>query len=703
MSRLHTIRNRHKDTRSSQWALPISLSCARSSHGNAIYPSTSSTFVFFRSNLQIFRTSQLTFTLQAAPKSESHINPLKVSHHIHRIGYHFRCEIVEEACATLGYVPYDNTFITTADLQRRQQDTMVAKALAKHGVTWDRVSANEESPEQVRAAIKELFPRIPQNDLDEIVSRAWEKGENRVGNATDMPLARRVQLAVIARIRHTYTDYDALLGAFGDWAATRKEVEPSCLKKLIEWRGETGDDDEGLEEIVRETIVIDDDDDEDAPHADRGGDSSDTGDVSDSSIEISHRPAAMEDLRAEQAHDRDHRFFRRYAHPPRSQNQRNEAARGLISAYRSREHNAHASSYNQAVEYRPHPPANAQRIYVPSQGVADPPQHVVVDGRVMRLVRSKPSTEEFETNRRMLQVRDDAPQHHVNPVGSHVLHDRPVQSIERDDPARSAPQAYHSQPTAPQSARPRQPQNHFVDLTQDSPRYAQPQHEPMYRSHTTRQPVPQSHYGEEIVDLTSPRRQYDERPLPQPEVTRVVSSGDGRYVQAPVDQHGYARAPEGPHQAWRVEDRIPNGRYHDENAHEYDPSQPLLATRERGAYNTAPSSRYGSPAQGGLQQIRQAPVSHVHHLGQPPAQYTYPVAAPQPYQAAYQTHMAHSRSAPAPVHGAPAPVQQMPREYAPQPRRMINPRYDAVPVDSAADVYRQPAYAAPQHTQYHPR
>jgi hypothetical protein len=325
------------------------------------------------------------FHKQAAPVSQHAWDPAKVSHHIHRIGYHFRCEIVEEACETLGYVPYDGTFITTADLQQKQHNSVVAQAFAKMGLNYDRVKGNEETPEQVRAAIKELFPKIPQNDLDEIVTRAWEKDTKRIGSAQDIPLPRRVQLAVIARIRHTYTDYDALLGAFGDWKGTRKEVEPACLQKLIEWRGETGDDDEALEEIVRETIVIDDDDD-DGPFAGRGDDSSDTGNASDTSIEISHRPAAAEDLRAEEASERDHRFFQRRM-PERRQAQRNDIARQKIQTFRSQEHNARAYAHNQPVAYHQHPAVlPGQRIYVPSRDTAAPPGQLVVDGQIMRLV-----------------------------------------------------------------------------------------------------------------------------------------------------------------------------------------------------------------------------------------------------------------------------------------------------------------------------
>lgn len=281
----------------------------------------------------------------------------------------------------MGYVPYENTFITTADLQQKQHNSVVARAFAKLGLNYDRVQGNEETPEQIRAAIKELYPRIPQSDLDAIIDHSWKKGEKRVGHAKDIPLSRRVQLAVGARIRHMYTDYDVLLKAFSDWKNTRKEVEPDTLKKLIEWRGETDDgDDETLEEIVRETIVIDDDDDDE---------SIDGGDASDSSIEISHRPAAEEDLRAEEASERDHRFFQRRI-PERTQARRNDLARQTIQAYRAQEHNARAYAHNQPATYQYPPDVPVQRIYAPLHDPADPPKQVVVGGQVLRLVSLPP-------------------------------------------------------------------------------------------------------------------------------------------------------------------------------------------------------------------------------------------------------------------------------------------------------------------------
>lgn len=208
-------------------------------------------------------------------------------------------------------------FLTEADLVAKHQENQMARTMAKHGFNMAQLTP-KESPSQVRAAILELFPRIPEVDLAEIVNRAWAEGSSRVGNASDLGLPRRVQLATIARIRHTYTDYDRLLKAF-EWKEARATVEGDCLQKLIEWRGEHEQGDENdLEEIVRETIVIDDDDEGDERGSAYGSEADDEesvvelGDRSDAQVEYSTRVATGDDLRAEESDqfskDRSHRY-----------------------------------------------------------------------------------------------------------------------------------------------------------------------------------------------------------------------------------------------------------------------------------------------------------------------------------------------------------------------------------------------------------
>ena len=116
---------------------------------------------------------------------------------------------------------------------------------------------------QAREAIRDLFPKIPERDLHAIVARAFQKGKDRVGTAAELSLPRRVQLAVVAHIRHVYTDYDKLLKT-GSWLEARARIERACLDQLAQWRGDDDDDDpNAMEDILREVIVIPDDDEDD--------------------------------------------------------------------------------------------------------------------------------------------------------------------------------------------------------------------------------------------------------------------------------------------------------------------------------------------------------------------------------------------------------------------------------------------------------
>lgn len=114
-------------------------------------------------------------------------------------------------------------------------------------------------------------------------------GEPTVGLQASIPLSRRVQLAVLAHIRHTHTRYDQLLKETS-WMNARKVVEPVCLDVLVKWRGdeETGRDQ--MDEILREVVIITDSEESDESSED--DDSSDEdGEVTSSSSESISQPA----------------------------------------------------------------------------------------------------------------------------------------------------------------------------------------------------------------------------------------------------------------------------------------------------------------------------------------------------------------------------------------------------------------------------
>ncbi|CAI6332570.1 unnamed protein product [Periconia digitata] len=203
--------------------------------------------------------------VSAAPHNRSHADPTKLSSHVHRIGYHFPLDVIEPACKLLQYkfsltgglekLP-DAPLYGDAYFERRFADYYEKTRNALHGRPTD----IKENKEYISGAIREMFPNIPDADLESIVNHAFESGTKRVGNAKELTLARRVQLAVVAHIRHQYTEYDNMLKT-GTWGDARKAVEQTSVAKLIEWRDEQGTATEELEEVFREVIVLDDDDD----------------------------------------------------------------------------------------------------------------------------------------------------------------------------------------------------------------------------------------------------------------------------------------------------------------------------------------------------------------------------------------------------------------------------------------------------------
>ncbi|KAK0626066.1 hypothetical protein B0T14DRAFT_509080 [Immersiella caudata] len=187
-----------------------------------------------------------------------------LSFHLNRVGHHIRQSIVEQARESLG---------DGQDVQVTETDLGVPEPIP------DR---QEDIDKQADAAIRDLFPRIPNTDRQVIIQHAFNKanlkqknGDPPVGLAPDITLSRRVQLAVLAHIRHNHTRYDQLLRETS-YVNARKAVEPLCLDFLVKWRGdeETGRDQ--LDEILCEVIVISDSESDDEDDDDDDSDSSDT-------------------------------------------------------------------------------------------------------------------------------------------------------------------------------------------------------------------------------------------------------------------------------------------------------------------------------------------------------------------------------------------------------------------------------------------
>lgn len=299
---------------------------------------------------------------------------------MHRIGYHFRAEIVEQAVEELGYIPYHGHYVKEEDRRKEHDAQVVAETARRFGIKLN-VQATQETSEQVRAAIKELFPKIPDDDLTEIVNHAWMDGSGRVGTQEHLDLPRRVQLAVIARIRHNYTDYDRLLRAF-DWQEARAIVEPVSLQKLLEWRGENDIEDDGaFEEIVRETIVIPSDDEgsEDASGSDADDEETDA-ENGHAAMQYTHRIAGEDDLRPESVHEISRSHFQRLPPiPQRKIDRQNNVVRQRLGEAREARRTGYAISLTRTCEILTGC-RNVTTVYVPSDGSAGGPEAVEMDG-----------------------------------------------------------------------------------------------------------------------------------------------------------------------------------------------------------------------------------------------------------------------------------------------------------------------------------
>ncbi len=224
-----------------------------------------------------------------------HSDPEKLSHHVHRVGHHFPIHIIELACSKFGYI-YDERRGLRKD-KEGDRTNWIAQEFEDYSsrqVQRGHPATEKETKGYIHGAVREMFPKIPEADLQAIVAHAFEEGTNRVGNAKELSLARRVQLAVVAHIRHTYTDYDKLLKTDG-WSEARGQVEKVSLAKLKEWRDEDGKQSNELEETFREVIVLDDDDDE--ASSDEG--SMSTPDEREQSMEIVSSRATARDLQPE--------------------------------------------------------------------------------------------------------------------------------------------------------------------------------------------------------------------------------------------------------------------------------------------------------------------------------------------------------------------------------------------------------------------
>jgi hypothetical protein len=116
-----------------------------------------------------------------------------------------------------------------ADAERRKRE---AERRALRAAELDQVFAK-----QFAKAIRQQFPRCPVPDANRIAEHACLRSSGRIGRtaAAKGLDPNAIYLAVVAAVRHEFTDYDILLLRGIERSVARSRVRDKLHKKLQEW------------------------------------------------------------------------------------------------------------------------------------------------------------------------------------------------------------------------------------------------------------------------------------------------------------------------------------------------------------------------------------------------------------------------------------------------------------------------------------
>ncbi|RMZ85361.1 hypothetical protein DV737_g825, partial [Chaetothyriales sp. CBS 132003] len=189
-----------------------------------------------------------------------HASRHELSRVVHRVGYHFPSEVVSRVCAMYG-IRLDSRGRLIKE--KGQNDDMFMRVYQNGELVLnENVRSQTDINTEAKEIIQDLFPKIPDKDLFQIIKTAFQLGDGKVGTADEIPLVRRAQLSVVAHIRHVYTDYDKRI-KWMPYNEARHAVEADTLKKLVEWAGDDDSQSENkkraVQDIFREVIVLSDD------------------------------------------------------------------------------------------------------------------------------------------------------------------------------------------------------------------------------------------------------------------------------------------------------------------------------------------------------------------------------------------------------------------------------------------------------------
>lgn len=91
----------------------------------------------------------------------------------------------------------------------------------------------EKDAAKFAAEIRAEFPGMPEHDVEACAAHATEIGSGRVGRSRTVD--DRAFRAVVAYIRHHYTDYDEYLASGWDWEDAREMVGMRIAQIVDQW------------------------------------------------------------------------------------------------------------------------------------------------------------------------------------------------------------------------------------------------------------------------------------------------------------------------------------------------------------------------------------------------------------------------------------------------------------------------------------
>ena len=109
---------------------------------------------------------------------------------------------------------------------------------SKETLTTRRAATTKRDATDIANAAAEIdtrFPKIPASEKQAVLKHSFKKHSGRVGRTSSIPLSRKILFAVIAHVRHTQTDYDALLKSGKSREHARKITRKGIETVMRKW------------------------------------------------------------------------------------------------------------------------------------------------------------------------------------------------------------------------------------------------------------------------------------------------------------------------------------------------------------------------------------------------------------------------------------------------------------------------------------